>query len=150
VQAADVDAARQGARLGLYTAAMKFDATLGVPFAGMAGQHVFGAARRELLLQLGWTTQGVPPPTALVDEVPAPTASLAPSAEDVAMARGFGALASIVRELAEPARNLLLQVYVEDRTITDIAAQRGVRQQTVSGQHKRILAAVKAGLEEVA
>jgi RNA polymerase sigma factor (sigma-70 family) len=66
------------------------------------------------------------------------------------MTRGFGRVGQVARQLNETARDLLFQVYVEDLSITDIAHMHGVRQQTVSAQHKRALAALKAELERAA
>ena len=149
VQASDMDVARQGACIGLYDAALKFDASRGVPFAGMAGSYVFGAARRELLLQLGWTT-GARRPIYDLFEFSSDQAPTEPSAEDAWMTRGFGRVGQVARQLNETARDLLFQVYVEDLSITDIAHMHGVRQQTVSAQHKRALAALKAELERAA
>jgi RNA polymerase sigma factor (sigma-70 family) len=149
VQASDVDAARQGARIGLYDAALKFDASRGVPFAGMAGSYVFGAARRELLLDLGWTSEGRRPLFDLL-EFPSDQVPIELSAEDAWMTRGFGRVGQVARHLSATARGLLFHAYVEDLSITDIAQMRGVRQQTVSAQHKRALAALKAELERAA
>jgi RNA polymerase sigma factor (sigma-70 family) len=148
-QASDIDAARQGACIGLYDAALKFDASRGVPFAGFAGSYVFGAARRELLLQLGWTTGGRRPLYDLL-EFSSDQAPTEPSAEDAWMTRDFGGVGQVARQLNETARDLLFQVYVEDLSNTHIAEMRGVRQQTVSAQHKRALAALKTELERAA
>jgi RNA polymerase sigma factor (sigma-70 family) len=150
VQTSDLDAARQGARIGLYDAALKFDFSRGVPFAGMAGSYVFGAARRELLLQLGWTPEGRRPPYDLLDEFRSDWVPAESSAEDAWMQRGFGQVGHAARRLGDSARSLLFEAYVEDLSITDIAQMRGVRQQTVSAQHKRALAALKAEIEKAA
>lgn len=150
VQASDVDAARQGGRIGLYDAALKFDASRGVPFAGMATSYVFGAARRELLLQLGWTSEGRRRLYDLLEEFLSDQVPTEPSAEDTWMTRGFGRVGQAARQLNRTARGLLFQAYVEDLSITDIAQMRGVSQQTVSAQHQRVLAALKAELERVA
>lgn len=150
IDMSDVDAAQQGARIGLYDAALKFDAARGVPFAGMVGNYVFGGARRELLLQLGWTSEGRRAFYQLVDEFPSAQAPAELSAEDAWLTRGFGLVGRVARQLNESARELLFQAYVEDLCITDIASMRGVRQQTVSAQHKRVLAALRAELEKAA
>jgi len=86
----------------------------------------------------------------LLGEFPADQVPTESSAEESWMTHGFGRVGQAARQLNETARSLLFEAYVEDLSITDIARKRGVRQQTVSAQHKRALAALKTEIERAA
>lgn len=148
--AADADAARHGAWLGLHDAALKFRFNLGVPFAGMARPYVYGAARRELLLQLGWTTEGVQPPCTPLAEVPLSLLSASVAVDKEFQQNSLGALAAVVLTMGEGDVRLVADLYVFDKSITEVAAARGVRQQTISAHNKRVLSRLKCAIEKLA
>jgi len=148
--AADADAARHGAWLGLHDAALKYRINLSVPFAGMIRPYVYGAARRELLLQLGWTTEGVQPPCTPVAEVPLSLVSSSAAADEESQRNSLGGLAAVVLTMGYVDVRLVADLYVFDKSTTDVAAAQGVRQQTISAQHKRVLSRLKCAIEKSA